>query len=116
MDQVNEQIDIDVGQRQQIEENQRSLMSYEQQTTTRPNQFEILKEIFVNKEQQLNVVEKKVEELTKELHQLKRYHATNDGDRSDLEKWREELMVNTSTHVSSLLTEDLEHRFRYAIE
>ena len=72
--------------------------------------------MFVNKEQQLNVVEKKVEELTKELHQLKKCHVANDGDRSDLEKWTEELKVNTSLHPSSLLTEDHEHRFRYAIE
>ena len=59
-----------------------------------------LKEIFVKKEQQLNVVGKKVEGLTEELHQLKKYRVMTDGDRSDLEKWKEEVMVNTSLYLS----------------
>ena len=92
------EIHMDIDQRismMELDEQHLEVLG-DEETTRRRDPIEILKEIFVNKEEQLNVVEKKVDELTKELHQLKKCHVTNSDDRSDLGKWKEELRVNIS--------------------
>ena len=59
--------------------------------------MQILKEIFLNKEEELNKLVQKIEELTKQLEQIKRLKLTATKEQSqnknDLDKLKQELLV-----------------------
>ena len=60
--------------------------------------FEILKQIFLSKEQELKLISNKVDQLTKQLEQLKIIHLNINDDqlenKTQLEKLKQELLVN----------------------
>ncbi len=61
------------------------------------NELEILKQIFLDKEHELTIALNKVDELTKQLDQLRKIKITTNKEqsqnRNELDKLKQELMV-----------------------
>lgn len=68
------------------------------------HELDLLKQIFRNKEHQLNLTVTKIEELTKQLDQLRKFQLNNIENNSptknQLEKLKQELLVNVKTKFS----------------
>jgi hypothetical protein len=62
------------------------------------NELEVLKQIFLDKEHELTIALSKVDELTKQLDQLRKIKITTNKEqsqnRNELDKLKQELMVN----------------------
>ncbi|CAF1060552.1 unnamed protein product [Adineta ricciae] len=65
--------------------------------STFEHELEILKEVFLNKEEELNKLVQKIEELTKQLEQIKRLKLTASKEQSqnknELDKLKQELLI-----------------------
>ncbi|CAF3452112.1 unnamed protein product [Rotaria sp. Silwood1] len=74
--------------------------------STIENDLEILKQIFLNKEQELTITLNKVDELTKQLDQLRKLKITTNKEQSqnnnELDKLKQELMTKDGSSSVSL--------------